>query len=61
MTGAGEGTIERGSETYEVAVHELTGAEGDRIFAGQARRRQQSIRLELDNGSYVRHEGRRIL
>ena len=38
LTAAGEGTIERGTETYEVAVRDLTGAERDRIYAGQARR-----------------------
>jgi deazaflavin-dependent oxidoreductase (nitroreductase family) len=35
---AGDGSVERGTETYEVTVHELTGAERDRIYAEQARR-----------------------
>jgi len=38
LTDAGEGTVERGTETFEVTVRELTGAERDRIYAEQARR-----------------------
>ncbi len=38
LTAAGDGTIERGTETYQVSVRELTGAERDRIYAEQARR-----------------------
>jgi deazaflavin-dependent oxidoreductase (nitroreductase family) len=38
LTAAGEGSVERGTETYTVAVSELTGAERDRIYAEQARR-----------------------
>jgi deazaflavin-dependent oxidoreductase (nitroreductase family) len=38
LAAAGEGTIERGTETYEVTVRELAGAERDRIYAEQARR-----------------------
>ncbi|TVZ06635.1 nitroreductase family deazaflavin-dependent oxidoreductase [Trebonia kvetii] len=38
LTAAGDGTVERGSETYQVTVGELTGAERDRIYAEQARR-----------------------
>ncbi|WP_328524300.1 nitroreductase family deazaflavin-dependent oxidoreductase [Kribbella sp. NBC_00359] len=38
LTAAGDGTIERGTETYKVSVRELTGAERDRIYAEQARR-----------------------
>jgi deazaflavin-dependent oxidoreductase (nitroreductase family) len=38
LTAAGEGTVERGTEAYEVTVRELTGAERDRIYAEQARR-----------------------
>jgi deazaflavin-dependent oxidoreductase (nitroreductase family) len=34
----GVGFVERGTETYEVTVRELTGAERDRIYAEQARR-----------------------
>jgi hypothetical protein len=30
--------IERGTQTYKVAVRELTGAERDRVYAEQARR-----------------------
>jgi len=37
LTAAGDGTVERGTETYEVTVRELTGAERDRIYAEQAR------------------------
>jgi deazaflavin-dependent oxidoreductase (nitroreductase family) len=37
---AGVGFVERGTETYEVTVRELTGAERDRIYAEQARRYQ---------------------
>jgi deazaflavin-dependent oxidoreductase (nitroreductase family) len=38
LTTAGNGTVERGTETYEVTVREVTGAERDRIYAEQARR-----------------------
>ena len=38
LTAAGEGTVERGTETYKVTVHELTGDERDRVYAEQARR-----------------------
>ena len=38
LTAAGDGTVERGTETYQVSVRELTGAERDRIYAEQARR-----------------------
>jgi deazaflavin-dependent oxidoreductase (nitroreductase family) len=38
LTAAGEGSAERGTETYTVAVSELTGAERDRVYAEQARR-----------------------
>jgi deazaflavin-dependent oxidoreductase (nitroreductase family) len=38
LAAAGDGSVERGTETYEVAVRELTGAERDRIYAEQARR-----------------------
>ena len=38
LAAAGEGSVERGTETYKVAVRELTGAEHDRIYAEQARR-----------------------
>ena len=38
LTAAGAGSVERGTETYEVTVHELAGGERDRIYAEQARR-----------------------
>ncbi|MFD5506684.1 nitroreductase family deazaflavin-dependent oxidoreductase [Streptomyces sp. NPDC127051] len=38
LTAAGEGTIERGTATYQVTVRELTGADRDRIYDEQARR-----------------------
>ena len=38
LTAAGEGSIERGTETYDVTVRDLSGAERDRIYAEQARR-----------------------
>jgi deazaflavin-dependent oxidoreductase (nitroreductase family) len=38
LTAAGQGTIERGAETYRVAVHEMTGDERDRIYDEQGRR-----------------------
>jgi deazaflavin-dependent oxidoreductase (nitroreductase family) len=37
LTAAGAGTIERGTETYHVAVRELAGADRDRIYEQQAR------------------------
>ena len=38
LTAAGRAQIERGTETYDVEVTEVTGAERDRIYAEQARR-----------------------
>jgi deazaflavin-dependent oxidoreductase (nitroreductase family) len=38
LTAASDGSVERGTETYKVAVRDLTGAERDRIYAEQARR-----------------------
>ncbi len=38
LTAAGEGTIERGTETYHVAVREVTGNERDRNYNEHARR-----------------------
>lgn len=38
LTATGEGTVERGTETYRVSVRELTGDERDRVYAEQARR-----------------------
>jgi deazaflavin-dependent oxidoreductase (nitroreductase family) len=38
LTAAGNGRIERGTETYDVTIRELTGAERDRVYAEQARR-----------------------
>src|SRR3979490_716351 len=32
LTAAGEGSVERGTESYRVAVREVTGAERDRIY-----------------------------
>ncbi len=38
LVAAGEGTVERGTDTYPVMVEELTGEERDRIYDEQARR-----------------------
>jgi len=38
LTAAGQGSVERGTESYKVTVRELTGAERDRVYAEQARR-----------------------
>jgi alpha/beta hydrolase fold len=38
LTAAGTGSIERGTDKYDVTVRELAGAERDRIYAEQARR-----------------------
>ncbi|MFI7063733.1 nitroreductase family deazaflavin-dependent oxidoreductase [Kribbella sp. NPDC050124] len=38
LVAAGNATIERGTETYDVAVHEITGPDRDRIYGEQARR-----------------------
>jgi len=38
LTAAGEGAVERGTETYPVAVRELTGDERDEVYDEQARR-----------------------
>ena len=38
LTAAGDGRVERGTETFKVTVRELAGAERDRIYAEQAQR-----------------------
>ena len=38
LTAAGEGTVERGTDTYGVTVRELSGDERDRVYNEQARR-----------------------
>ncbi len=38
LTAAGDGSVERGTEAYKVAVRDVTGAERDRIYAEQASR-----------------------
>jgi deazaflavin-dependent oxidoreductase (nitroreductase family) len=38
LTAAGQGTVERGTETYPVAVRELEDNERDRVYDEQARR-----------------------
>jgi deazaflavin-dependent oxidoreductase (nitroreductase family) len=38
LTASGDGSVERGTQTYRVTVRELTGAERDRVYAEQARR-----------------------
>ncbi|SEO71525.1 nitroreductase family deazaflavin-dependent oxidoreductase [Actinacidiphila rubida] len=38
LTAAGDGTVERGTETYRVTVRDLPGEERDRVYAEQARR-----------------------
>jgi deazaflavin-dependent oxidoreductase (nitroreductase family) len=38
LIAAGEGTVERGTATYDVSVRELTGDERDRVYDEQARR-----------------------
>jgi deazaflavin-dependent oxidoreductase (nitroreductase family) len=38
LTGAGEGSVERGTETYHVTVRDVTGDERDRIYTEQALR-----------------------
>lgn len=38
LTSLGEGSIERGTDSYRVTVRELTGDERDRVYAEQARR-----------------------
>ena len=38
LIAAGEGSVERGTESYKVTVRELTGADRDRVYAEQARR-----------------------
>ena len=38
LTAAGEGIVERGTETYKVTVRDLTGDERDRIYDEQAQR-----------------------
>ncbi len=38
LTAEGAGSVERGTETYDVTVRDVTGDERDRIYAEQARR-----------------------
>ena len=38
LTAAGVGSVERGTETYEVTVREVTGPDRDRIYDEQGRR-----------------------
>ena len=38
LTAAGEGSLERGTETYDVTVRDVIGDERDRIYGEQARR-----------------------
>jgi deazaflavin-dependent oxidoreductase (nitroreductase family) len=38
LTAAGGGSVERGADSYEVTVRELSGAERDRVYAVQAGR-----------------------
>src|SRR5882757_10080024 len=38
LAAAGDGSVERGTETYKVTVRELAGADRDRVYAEQARR-----------------------
>ncbi|HZX07116.1 nitroreductase family deazaflavin-dependent oxidoreductase [Kribbella sp.] len=38
LTSAGTATVEAGTETYTVSVHEIKGADRDRIYAEQAKR-----------------------
>jgi deazaflavin-dependent oxidoreductase (nitroreductase family) len=38
LIAAGDATVERGTETYQVTVQQLTGDDRDRIYAEQARR-----------------------
>ena len=38
LAAAGDGSVERGTETYNVTVRDVTGADRDRIYGEQARR-----------------------
>jgi deazaflavin-dependent oxidoreductase (nitroreductase family) len=38
LTAGGEGSVERGTDSYKVTVRELTGADRDSVYAEQARR-----------------------
>ena len=38
LIAAGEGTVEVGTETFQVAITELTGEERDRVYAEQVKR-----------------------
>jgi deazaflavin-dependent oxidoreductase (nitroreductase family) len=38
LVAAGDGSVERGTQAYQVAVRDVTGAERDRIYAEQASR-----------------------
>ena len=49
LTAAGDGILERRTETYKVTVRELTGAERDRVYAEQARRYPGFAEYERQN------------
>jgi F420H(2)-dependent quinone reductase len=38
LIAAGDAPVERGTETYDVVVREITGAARDRVYAERARR-----------------------
>ena len=38
LIATGDGSVERGTEKYQVTIRELVGAERDRVYAEQARR-----------------------
>ena len=38
LVSAGEGTVERGTDRYDVTVRDVTGDERDRVYAEQAKR-----------------------
>ena len=47
LIAAGDGSVERGTETYEVTVRDVTGTERDRIYPEQARRYEGFAEYEV--------------
>ncbi len=62
LTAAGDGSVERGTETYKVTVRELTGAERDRRFtsAGAAPVRENHSHAGLGSRSPAAQMAKRM-
>jgi hypothetical protein len=50
LTAEGEGSVERGTKTYNVTVRDVVGDERDRIYAERARRNPGFAEYERHTG-----------